>query len=436
MFKFVFLITFILLIGVVCALIWPVLGLMGFLSIYLVKAPVAIYLPFFSGFWGYLVDLGLVLVALFAIVKNNLTKEVIKGNLAPYGVWVCLIILALWVWIRLPVTRDPEVGRIKVLIFSIFDTLVILLGILFGRTKSGLRYIGRALIIIGIIAVIGVLIFGRPLQGVEERVTFGYANPLAPADLAGLLVLSSIGYWLAKRTVRSAVFAAIVVLLSVYTILITGIRGPLFSLPLVVVAMAYFYRRRINFLAVAIIALLAMVAVGTFHYFISQSAGAERFGISQIEEGVLVRVNMIRTSLAAWKAAPFLGMGPGDFAFQMAGVYVTRYPHNVLLEVLNELGLIGLALYLLLLYYSFRGMKMLSLPEFEYTEYKMHSVIVFACLLYEFILSFKTGSYAGSNMLYFFLGASIGVAGLGFSEHTKLYEYEYSDAVDEGLLYG
>jgi O-antigen ligase len=380
--------------------------------------------------------MGLVLIALFAIVKNNFTKEVIKGKLAPYGVWVCLIILAFWVWIRLPATRDPEIGRIKVLIFSIFDTTIILLGVLFGRTKSGLRYIGRALIIIGIIAIIGVLIFGRHWQESEGgRITFGYANPLAPADLAGLLVISSIGYWLAKRTVRSAVFAAIVVLLSVYTILITGTRGPLFILPLVVVVMAYFYRRRINFQMVIAIALLAMVAVGTFHYFISRSTMPERFGISQIEGGILVRVYMVKTSLAGWKTAPFLGTGPGDFAAQMAGVQLIRYPHNVLIEVLNELGLIGLALYLLLLYYGFRGMKMLSLPEFEYTEYKMCSVIVFACLLYEFILSFKTGSYAGSNMLYFFWGASIGAAGLGLSESTELHEYEYSDRVEEELVY-
>jgi O-antigen ligase len=163
---------------------------------------------------------------------------------------------------------------------------------------------------------------------------------------------------------------------------------------------------------------------------------AERFGLEGIQTGIMVRVEMIKVSLSGWASSPILGTGPGDFAVQMTGYTMMRYPHNLILEVLNELGLIGLIPYLVLLYYGFRSIKLLSRPELDGGIFKMYAVIIFAVFIYHFVASFKTGSYAGSNIFYLSLGATISMTTLGSYEYMRLLEYRGADdnEVSDGVI--
>lgn len=426
------LVIFIMLVAIVCLLTWPTLALVAFMSFGMIKSTMFTL----RGFWGYIIDMGVVLIAVFSILKKCIfVKESYEGSLAPLAVWLYMLMLALWAWFRLPVTRDPEIGMIKVLIFSIFDMFVIFSGILFGRTKNGLRIICRAMIIAGAIAMVGVLIFGQNVSGYEGgRISLGQSIPLIPADMVAYSLIAMVGIWMAGRTKKQFLLMSIMVVAGLSTILKTGTRGPLFAFPAVFIVVAYFYRRCINFTTVISFVLLGLLLVGAFGYFVGRAEGiaGQRFGSEQITSDIMERIYMIKVTLAGWTRSPFLGTGPGDFAYQMTGYTFFRYPHNILLEVLNELGLVGFSFYVLLLYHGFRGVKLLSASWLEYTEYKKYAVIIFSGFLYHFIMSFKGGGYAGSNMFYFFWGASIGVWQLAFSEPHRLYEeYEY-EAIETG----
>ncbi|MFH1370574.1 MAG: O-antigen ligase family protein [Planctomycetota bacterium] len=415
---------------VAAAIIWPTVGLLGYMSISLIKAPLTLYVPWLFGFWGYVLDLGIACVAILGVGRSYLSNRRHGEIFVPHGIWVCLIVLIVWIWIRLPGTRDPELGMIKTLVFSIFDTVVIILGFLLGRTQTGLRQMTRALILVGIIAVIGVLIFGRPEQEWEgARTTFGYATALAPADMAAYLVIALTGFWLAKRTFISMAAMFVAAVFATGTIFVTGTRGPFLTLAPAFLVMIYLYRRQVNLKAVIAVILFIGITIFAFKYYLSISRGVvtERFGLYEIQKGLMDRVDMIRISMRGWASSPILGTGPGGFNVQMEGVIATRYPHNLVLEVANELGLIGLIPYLVMLYYGLRSIKVLSGPESDHSEFKTYAAIIFGGFIYHFIASFKTGSYAGSHMFYLFWGATIGMAALGSCEYMQLQEYYGED---------
>ncbi len=425
---FIGIIAVVLFVG--AAIVWPTVGLVGCFCVSLMKMQIREHVPWLFGFWGYILDMGIVCVAILGVLRTYLRDRRLGGIFVPHGVWICLIVLALWIWIRLPATRDPDIGFIKALVFSIFDTAMIILGLLYGRTEAGLRRMARALIVVGAIAVIGILVFGNvELEGEGSRTTLGYASPLAPADMAAYMVIALIGFWLAKRTLVSVMVMFVAAIFATGTILMTGTRSPFLTLALALLVMAYFYRRQVNFKTVITVLLLLGIAIFAFNYYLSISSGrlADRFGSEGIQTGIMARVEMINVSLTGWASSPILGTGPGDFAVQMGGYKIIRYPHNLILEVANELGLIGLIPYLALLYYGFRSIKLLSRPELDNSVFKMYAVIIFGVFIYHFFASFKTGSYAGSNIFYLSLGAVISMATLGSYEYMQLLEYSGED---------
>jgi O-antigen ligase len=415
---------------VVLGIVWPTVGLVGYMCVSLMKTQMRVYVPWLFGFWGYILDMGTVCVAILGIWWTHLRERKVGEIFVPRGIWVCLIVLIFWIWIRLPATRDLGTGIIKALVFSIFDTATIILGLLYGRTEAGLRRMVRALIAVGIIAVIGILVFGSPEQGWEgARITFGNATPLAPADFASYLVIALTGFWLAKRTFISMAAMFVAAIFATGTILVTGTRGPFLTLASALLVTVYFYRRQVNLKAVIAVVLFLGLTIFAFRYYLSVSSGgiAGRFRLEEIQSGIMVRVEMVKVTLSGWANSPILGTGPGDFTAQMMGYTMTRYPHNVILELANELGLIGLIPYLVLLYYGFRSMKLLSAPELDHSEFKMYAVIIFGVFIYHFVASFKTGSYAGSNIFYLSLGATISMTTLGSYEYMRLLEYRGED---------
>ena len=75
------------------------------------------------------------------------------------------------------------------------------------------------------------------------------------------------------------------------------------------------------------------------------------------------------------------------------------YPHNVPLEVLTEEGVIGAAIFVLLIAYCFRRTK-LSLQHRLPIEIR-NIIVVFAALtLFEFLVSFKQGNLLSSHMFF------------------------------------
>ena len=64
------------------------------------------------------------------------------------------------------------------------------------------------------------------------------------------------------------------------------------------------------------------------------------------------RVGQALSSYSAFVDSPIFGVGLGDFIFYN---HTYDYPHNILLEILAELGILGLILFFIILYYFFQS---------------------------------------------------------------------------------
>jgi O-antigen ligase len=75
-------------------------------------------------------------------------------------------------------------------------------------------------------------------------------------------------------------------------------------------------------------------------------ARLERLLSAQMGASAGVRLAYWREAIAHWADAPFLGHGPGSWPVVFSAVDERGYPHDIVLEVLFELGLVGLTLLL------------------------------------------------------------------------------------------
>jgi O-antigen ligase len=82
-----------------------------------------------------------------------------------------------------------------------------------------------------------------------------------------------------------------------------------------------------------------------------------------------------------------------------------RYPHNILLEVLSELGIIGFLLISWLLYSSYRCFRKLQ----NRYENSPVPIALFACFIFTFLNSL-TSQYIANPALFAFIGAPYGLA--------------------------
>lgn len=397
---------------------WPTFWLVAFMSIYLVKPILVLHFPFLHGLWGYFYDVGVVALALIGIALNNRRYRSASNHHLPLYIWFCIFFLAVWVWFRLPDSRNMQYGAIKALIFSIFNVLVILLGIVCGKTIQGAKIVTRALVVLGLCSGLALLALGRPAQEWEgARMTFGETNPLAPADFAAYAVIILINYWAAKRNLISLAYTLIITPLALIIILLTGARGALFALPFVLVVPFVAFRRPFDFKVPIFLFTLILLLCLAFSQIAGNMIVEQRLNKDSVESGLNIRVLLSIIVFTAWLEAPLLGNGTGDTSVQIDAKFgAISYPHNVLLEIANELGLIGLAPFLVLILFAINGARYLF-REMRENNQKWYVVSLFTCFFYQFLLSFKTGSYAGSNMFYFFLGITIAL--------TQSLRYEF-----------
>jgi O-antigen ligase len=94
---------------------------------------------------------------------------------------------------------------------------------------------------------------------------------------------------------------------------------------------------------------------------------------------------------------PFLGLGVGGWSIYYYNEDVLYYPHNMLLEVAAEQGIIGLSIVLLIFVILFReGLKLLRSEPYVYG-------FVFPALVFSLCYHFTTGTVE-SRSLWFTCG--------------------------------
>ena len=240
-------------------------------------------------------------------------------------------------------------------------------------------------------------------EGARLQVTRG--NPLEVATVGGVLVIVAVlfskhrlfGFWGLVR------LAAII--LGVIVTVRTGTRGQLIASFLVVFVMMLVKNKLTSPKSLVAASFVAIVLASTINFAINHYWGDARWGSDVATQDMSGRLDMSLFMLSSWlnAANPFtIFVGLGNSSGQdLMGVY----PHNVMVEILTEEGLIGFSLIIFLLIRLFSSYLERSRRQQLPADDRQAHYIAIALFLYFFILTFKQGSLLTSHA--FFMSAMI-----------------------------
>lgn len=245
------------------------------------------------------------------------------------------------------------------------------------------------------VAVIGLLVAVRGLwiyfeygtfmywRGWQEfgirriHIKFGYAAAAAAAVWLALVMFSRLGS--ARQLLGVAAFVV-----CAGFVLVAGARGPLLGIALAILLVLFLQlpklpRGRLLVAVPQLLALLLVAALGAvlllgfeelsreFYTFGRLVREVQTFfaddGLDPVVRGAS-RVKYWPAAVEAWRQHPLFGLGFKGFGPWFKGVVDPGvHPHNIVLQVLSELGLAGLALFLLLVVLALRDLSIARLRE-------------------------------------------------------------------------
>ena len=153
-----------------------------------------------------------------------------------------------------------------------------------------------------------------------------------------------------------------------YVLLILGGRGP-FLATLVGAAVPLFLGLRVSlpsrvvvrrfvfpllWLMLASLAIIAYLLVSG--KALATLARLSLLVTSPFSGGSGIRLDRFAAAIGLWSQSPLFGHGIGSFSVLAGFGDMRAYPHNLILEILAELGLVGLGLFLAMLVYALRGL--------------------------------------------------------------------------------
>jgi O-antigen ligase len=235
------------------------------------------------------------------------------------------------------------------------------------------------------------------LSGSERLVVLGM-NTILVSRAALLVPLLGIAYVLPQRRLLASIVAVVLTPASFVVAIATGSRGPLLMLVLIGAAGAIGYLARLHAvrwrlvggvagLAVASVVVFSITAPSLPALSLGRFTSLEEFvqsslsgdpGVTGGETSAADRVRLFRFAVEMFEERPLIGAGTGGFeALSPAalGPGADAYPHNAILQVAAEFGLLGLAPFLGVVYIGlFR-----PLPE-GYTGLAIRALFLFFLL--------------------------------------------------------
>jgi O-antigen/teichoic acid export membrane protein/O-antigen ligase len=308
--------------------------------------------PLPSGGFTLLFSAWIILAVVFALVRGRLSLAPWKVVLSVAGL-ASLALLGLML-IRLGVSPDSSYGSVKVQLYAA-DVLIIFIGAVFVATD--VRHLHLFLMALLVVDATGALFFMYDLlAGTAQTVVGGryslgaaeYPIDMGRASADGLLLAIYAVLTATKRVPRTLAVIAIPIL--AVALAAAGSRGPVVAFAFGLLALlgltATNPRARSRLTLVAAMFLVAIVVVPlvvpssalarALSTIIGSASGLSSNG----------RSDLWAVALGSFSHHFWLGLGTGGFASLNTGL---AYPHNLLLEMATELGIVGLVLVLMVL---------------------------------------------------------------------------------------
>ena len=252
--------------------------------------------------------------------------------------------------------RFPESATMP-LVLRYFAAISVPAAILaLSMNEEALRRLVRPVNIVGIALTLTMLVaYARDSQLLKDSSTSqnflndvaGATHLLVGATMSAVYLCNLAQVFSARKSVRALLHLS-VMLVNVFLILASGSRGALVSVIVITVVVVLMKRQKVLSVPGMLVMCGSLIFVWKFVLGpLSNSGGLQRIqdlSLTQ-DQSATHRVEYYSQAWHNILAHPAFGDGVGSFS-EISGSYI--YPHNVFLEIANDFGAIGLAIFLLI----------------------------------------------------------------------------------------
>lgn len=426
----------ILIILLIVALKYPPIALILFLTAGLVKGALMIKFKFFGVVDYTVLCAVVVLVAMaYSFVKRaGPLREIISIPMVVY------LLLATILFVGVTYTSAPNYGLQKSSRFATLGLIAFLAPIVFADRLKDIKLIIGIFLSVGIILSISTIM--APQASVVKtyetaRGAFLESNPLDTATKVGTaLIIAFCFAIMAHTSKRMRIISVVAVCIMMVGMIITQSRGPFLGLITTWLVAMFICRRGISKvwrpLVIGTIVIAMMIAL-------IRLPGNVTSRITNLTKSAYHRkqASRTRTDLFVWAVdrfpeRPILGHGTGAWAVDRGYGDIRLYPHNIILELLYEQGLVGVVLLGLFLWLIFsRWRRTVRLVELYRLGIEVSAIVYITGLMFLYTLLQAMGAFdLNENRLMFFC-AGLVVATFNCVRHTIEEIYAETEVVPQ-----
>lgn len=347
------------------------------------------------------------LVAIKRLINQK--HRIFKSN--AWGA-ILFLLFILVLTLSLSYTDSKEYSRYKALVFISY-TAWAYFGVFFIlNSQEAIKKFFFSVILTSIYTAIKAIYqyytIGLPSGVLRAGVDGG--NPIELARFSALAILCIIVLFIySKKNWISELFSIIGIGILIFSIFISGSRMPFISLVFIISLLLVFSIKSVNktirikkgslrilFLAFTITVVLITIAPPVIFGPLVDRLSGGGDGIASS----YVRIDMLKNAYKMWSEAPFFGSGVGSFAIYYSGIDEKLYPHNIFLEVLSELGLVGFSVLSGMIIFAVKKGVIALKSKSEY------SIMIMLSFIFLLINANTTGDLNDNRTFFSFLALS------------------------------
>ena len=340
------------------------------------------------------------------------TLLILKKGIYVRGMQVVAAFLAFFAYILISYSWTPSrsVSMDRIQVFALLNVWCVVTGALIfaSKRKSLVRFLIAMAFWGLVIAAIGLEVWwelGTVRKFSEDgRAHINWGNSVAPATIILFMVALYSKTLSQRQLIAGALFGV-----TVFYLIAGGGRGAFISallpclIPLLLVPAVRDRRLQLpKFQIIGLLIVSVSIVLLIFAYTAETQLGQTlgRLVRTFSEDSSVVkgatRLHYLPAAYQAWLEEPLFGHGIGAFPLWFRGFEQPgSYPHNIVLEILAELGLVGMAVFLLFGLSAARGASMTRLRE---DPMLLCALMLMTMALISAMVSSNLG---GNRMLYF-----------------------------------
>jgi O-antigen ligase len=302
-------------------------------------------------------------------------------------------------------SKEPERGRQFIWLFGYYNTFLVFLPIIFQKDLKSLRRIVYAFGISSIIVGLSTTILIKKIWYADIG-TYS-ENMYSDERVIGAGIIYLVWIFLNKY-IKNGIFRVplfIILSINLFSLVLIGRRGILFG-TLIAASVCIFFKLRLSPKAVLILSFILGALLVVF-LLIPDRYREKTFNLETYKDpsrSAQIRLKIYENAINEIKNSPIWGYGTSAGSNPDLGIGLTPYLHNIFLEISYQSGIIGIAAFVLFLYYIGSAAKKILSNNGASKERKAILVLVLCWFIVWFVPAQLSYDLIGNRNMWFIAG--------------------------------